>query len=180
MRGRISNISPIQAILKTRTFIALLLALPAFAADPKPAADSDDLSYIYILMKDNDRPKFDYEGEGIMRNATYERPDPKVATYKFEVIAIKLGPTEAFIFGGANDKPEKYVVKFTGELTRTGDDQIQVKGTVESKIKGAVQFSKMSQENGKADEEFPEIPFNPGTTKVEFKGKVLGWYPKTK
>jgi len=165
--------------MRTRVFIALLLAFPVFAADPKPAAGSDDLSYVYVLMKDNDRPKFDYEGEGIMRNATYEQPNPKVATYKFEVIAIKLGPTEAFVLDGPNDKPEKYIVKFTGELIRTGEDQIQVKGTMESKLKGVVQFSKMARENGKPDDEFPEIPFHPGTTKIDFKGKVLGWYPKS-
>jgi hypothetical protein len=142
-------------------------------------SETSEPTYIYVLMKaKNDRPWLDYDGEGL-KNVTIEGRGPTESNiFDCDLLAFKIPEGESYFFGGTNAKPVNYVVHFTGTIERTGTNGIHVKGVIVSKISGKIQFVKMTETDKKETDDFPEYPFEPGKTAIDFKGSITGWLEK--
>ncbi|MFH1023698.1 MAG: hypothetical protein V1809_09975 [Planctomycetota bacterium] len=141
---------------------------------------NDDLSFIYLVMLDDDNPRLDYEGEGIKRMVKVQKEKKKSGSFVCELIILKIPEGQTYVLGGQNDSSENYLIHFSCTVQRTSNDGIHVRGVVDSKIFGKIQFAKMVENDKKGSGDFPELLFKPGKTSVDFDGKVVGWFEKEK
>ena len=135
-------------------------------------------TYIYVGMRTDDRPFFEYEGDGMLRSATVKPLSPEGTSFGFELIAIRLPEGESFVLGGINDKRRNHIVTFTGTVVRSGDDGFALKGDLHSDGAVVLQLVKILDANDSSKNEFPEWSFDAGDNSVEISGNVIGWLEK--
>ena len=141
----------------------------------KTKSQVSDSSYIYVLMKSNDHPQLDYEGEGLLKESSVAFTATE-REYDFHLVALHLPLDETFVVGGKNDDPKHQIVEFAGKISRSDKNCFSLKGRLVNKIPIVIQFCKILRANGDSNNEFPELSFDAGQHDVQFNGSILGWY----
>jgi hypothetical protein len=150
----------------------------------KDNISTTDYNYVYVVMEDNDKPKFDYEGIGMARSSSTnyvldENRNIRPGEYTCQFIAMIIPKGEYYVLGGKNDTPSNYIITINAMVKREGDNHFRLTGNMDCSVPVIIQYVKM-KDDANSDNEFPERKYEPGKHQIDFEGAITEWLIKEK
>ena len=156
--------------------LTIVGALMLIGCEGPAPVETEETSFIYVVMHENDVPHLDFDGDPVVKETRVSHDRAGSKEFDFSLIAMQLPHGEGFMVGGKNDRPENHVIEFSGKIVRSGEDHLKLEGSLINKTPVVVQFVEMLREDSTDQGAYPEIAFSAGTHSVEFEGTISAWY----
>lgn len=179
--------------MKTKLMIMAMASLCSqFCAQGQSATNpaatfprTASVSTIVMMMHEDNHPIFSYTAvdgrHGEELRGWWSGPEDLLhdqgKRFTFALNAFCIPNGKGWRVTGDEKTNAKYdVLQFTGTVVWSENSRVTISGNISSKIPGKILLVLMEirDEHGQTNNEFPEIYFSPGETRIELTGTVVG------